>query len=204
MKLREGAGYASAAAFARSHNLNVTTYQHHENGNRGLTRKQAQAYADLHAVDVRALLYGDTGRDRGNVSISGYIIQDGVAAVDHPIDTSEISEGGALDVQVELPDFENLTAWRVLGNSLYPAYRDGDVIFHGPLAEISDRAPGLHGLECIVELPDGRKLLRQLIAQGDGKYTLIGYSTPPILNQVIMLAAPVEFVKRQTPASRAA
>jgi hypothetical protein len=55
----------------------------------------------------------------------------------------------------------------------------------------------------VVELQDGTRLLRQLIAQSDGRATLIRHSmtpVPPETDRVVVAASPIEFVQRQMPA----
>ncbi len=56
---REGAGYPTAAAFAKSHDLPESTYRSHENGARGLTLPSARLYADLLGVPWTWLMTGE-------------------------------------------------------------------------------------------------------------------------------------------------
>lgn len=67
----------SAASAARAMGIkNVSTYNHHENGRRGLTRKTARRYADFFKVNVDWLLYSKGPRDRhspaGSTSLEGF------------------------------------------------------------------------------------------------------------------------------------
>lgn len=58
-KAREQAGYDSAAAFARAHDLPEPTYRSHENGSRALTLRAARQYGPLLGVSSTWLMFGD-------------------------------------------------------------------------------------------------------------------------------------------------
>lgn len=57
---REGAGYRSAAAFARAFELSEATYRSHENGTRPLTIPASKQYAPCLGVTWQWLLFGET------------------------------------------------------------------------------------------------------------------------------------------------
>lgn len=181
------AGYETPAEFVRAHGLNPTTYYHHENGHRDISRDAAELYAKLLRIPAGALLYGELHPGQ-RVAIVGRIGAGGKA------------EAVAENNHVAWPDAERFVAHEVSDTDLYPAYRPGDVIFHLPLRSYSDRELALlHGLECLVDLDSGGRYLRQISVQADGRVTLIAYQAPPILNQRLRAAAPVEMVRRYVP-----
>jgi DNA-binding XRE family transcriptional regulator len=190
-RLREAAGYATAADFARAHDLNTTTYYHHENGRRELKASVARRYAALLKQPAGLLLYGERLQSVVAIPIVGKVADGGKIATvfdNHPMNQSVI-----------LPDAADLVGLIVVGNDLYPAYRDGDTVFHRPL-HIERFAPELlHGLECVVQLASGDILLRQIAVQTNGRLTLLAYHAPPLFDQDVVAIAPVELVQRHLP-----
>lgn len=180
------AGYETPAEFVRAHGLNSTTYYHHENGHRDISRDAAELYAKLLRIPAGALLYGELHPGH-RVAIVGRIGAGGKA------------EAVAENNHVAWPNSERFVAHEVCDTDLYPAYRPGDVIFHLPLRNyIARELHLLHGQECLVDVESGR-YLRQISVQPDGRVTLIAYQAPPILNQRLHAAAPVEMVRRYVP-----
>lgn len=51
--------YETAADAAAAHNWNLSTYRSHENGTRGLTKRNAPRYARAYGVPVTWLLHGE-------------------------------------------------------------------------------------------------------------------------------------------------
>ncbi len=82
----------------------------------------------------------------------------------------------------------------VRGDSMYPAYRDGQKIF------FSDRNVGvddLVGRECVLRLGNGQALLKVLRrGRTEGRFTLDGYNAPPLEDAEVVWARPVAWVKK--------
>jgi DNA-binding XRE family transcriptional regulator len=193
-RLREArtrAGYQSASEFARFANINYTTYAHHENGRREIKPDIARVYARLLSLPAGTLLYGEQTATRPSVRIMS---RTGAQGRIEPI----LSKSGKTPV-VELPDPWSLVGTQIVGDDLYPAYRDGDVVFHRALRTERYDPTMISGVECVVELQDGTVLLRHVTVQADGRATLSAYQTPPLINQIIVAAAPVEIVQRNLP-----
>lgn len=114
------------------------------------------------------------------------------------------SDGGrAYQSLVEnIPDPRDLDALPVVGNDLYPAFHNGDVVLHTPLTAVKRLDPALQGVECVVETDDGSCLVRTVTIQSDGRATLIGHAVPPLLNVRITAIAPVVMVVRHIPRRR--
>ncbi|MFI5022093.1 MAG: helix-turn-helix transcriptional regulator [Alphaproteobacteria bacterium] len=72
---RERAGYPTAAAFAKTHELTESTYRSHENGSRGLSMAAARLYAELLGVPWTWIMAGEppasSGEKAGERSAEG-------------------------------------------------------------------------------------------------------------------------------------
>lgn len=191
-RARMNAGFATAADFARHYGIKTTSYQHHENGHRDLTPDRAKLYAKFLKLPPGELLYGEQLRSLVDIPIVGSISSTGyIKAMSQ---TLEYDPPTAV-----LPDLTQLVGHRIEGNDLYPAYRDGDIVFHQKLIPGRFDLQDLHGLECVVETQAGDRMLRQVVGQPDGRATLIAYHAPPLLNQSLVAAAPIVIVKRNVP-----
>ena len=106
------------------------------------------------------------------------------------------AKGAGLD-EVEMP-FPGMSrsavAVRVRGDSMEPAYHDGDLIFY----DMNDNGDLMHliGKECVVSLADGRKFVKTLRRRATGAWYLLSYNAEPIMDIEIDWAAKVEWVKR--------
>ena len=78
---RDRAGYPTAAAFAKAHDLTESTYRSHENGSRGLTMAAARLYAELLGVPWIWIMAGDQPSAAGGKGGEG---SPGRAAAPHP------------------------------------------------------------------------------------------------------------------------
>jgi DNA-binding XRE family transcriptional regulator len=188
-RARIEAGWPSAIGFARAHGLNQTTYSHHENGRRQVSADVARMYARIFKLPAGTLLYGEQLHSIPRVRIVGRIGAEG--KIEAMIRTEKQAQ------TVTLPDPADMVAHVVCGDDLYPAYRNGDVVLHRALDRSEFDLALMHGQECVVEMADGRVLLRQITVQPDGKATLICYHAPPQFDQKIVAAAPIEFVQRR-------
>lgn len=190
-RARLEAGYSSAADFARAHSIKMTTYQHHENGRRDLKPEIAKAYARFLKVPAGTLLYGEQLHVIAEVPVVGVVTSAGMVEFN--------ATAGLPGVMAILPDPGTMVGLKIVGDALAPAYRDGDVVFHRALSRDRYNPSLLHGLECVVELVDGSKLLRQVSVQPNGNMTLIAHNAPALFNQQVVSAAPVEVVQRYLP-----
>lgn len=84
-------------------------------------------------------------------------------------------------------------AVRVRGDSMLPAYFDGDTIFYE-----STHSDFVHllGKECVVALKDGRRFVKQLRRTQNGQWYLHSHNAEPILGVEIEWAAKVRLIKR--------
>lgn len=107
-----------------------------------------------------------------------------------------IDRGSSLDAvqYVKAPKgFGAVEALEVRGDSMSPAYNEGDTIF---LSERHVALPILTAGEYVVELEDGRTFLKVVHPGREGRYTLISHNGPPIVDVVITRAAKVRYVRK--------
>lgn len=89
---------------------------------------------------------------------------------------------------------EGAVALDVHGDSMWPAYKNGDRIFY---VKICDFDTSYVGKDCVIELQDGRVLLK-ILRRGamEGLFNLDSYNQPPMENIKIKWACPVKWQKR--------
>jgi len=122
------------------------------------------------------------------IPVSGYI---GAGALVFNID----GEGGSKNIGFEKAPrgFGAVESLRVRGDSMYPVYKDGDLIF------IENRAsdfPLHRNTEYIIELSDGRRLLKMIEPAANGLYNLVAYNAPIELDVEIVNAQRVRYVRK--------
>ena len=84
-------------------------------------------------------------------------------------------------------------AVQVRGDSMLPVYRDGDLIYY----DVHQSPEELLGRDVVVELEDGRCMLKQLMAGAQpGFWTLLSHNAAPILDAKIVWAARVKWVQK--------
>lgn len=121
---------------------------------------------------------GKVGAGEEILSIDDFPLGEGLREIDAP------------------PGLENGCAVMVVGNSMFPRYRDGDYIVYNRTLGLD--LENCYGRECVVALSDGRRLLKIVEAsKRRGCVTLFSINTSfsPIPDAEIEWAAPVEWVK---------
>lgn len=114
----------------------------------------------------------------------------------------KVGAGGAIHFE-EDPDPEmvprppaavgKLVAAEVQGDSMYPRYDDGDIVYYK--REHEGVLPAYIGWHCVVHLADGGTFLK-ILEEGSeqGRYTLRSHNAAPMLNVEVLWASPVLFV----------
>lgn len=188
---RERAGYATAMQFTRANNLKYTTYAHHENGRRRIEPEVAELYERLLNMPPLSLLFGDQLPKATRVPIVGRVGTMGKVQA--------ISTAIQYPRAVSVPFSTDMVGTEVFGDDLYPMYRNGDVVFHRQLDRGRFNPDAVDGLECIVELENGEQLLRQVEMQHNGLFQLHAHQAPPLVDQRVVAASPIEMVHRRLP-----
>lgn len=183
---RKAAGFASASEAARRFDLSVQTLIAHENGTRNLRPEVAAKYARQFHTTAEWLLYGINPRE--GVPVVGYV---GAGAEVFPVD-SYVKGDGLRHVEQPPGSKEKYLAVEVRGDSMWPAYQNGDVLYYAKHAPSLSEAKGK---DCIVKLPDGPTLIKRVEVSGD-HITLLSHNAPPMTVRAIEWAAPVSFIKR--------
>lgn len=201
-KAREVAGARTAsegAALLKSRGVSISrdAYLQHENGTRGMARK-VEEYAQVFEVNPEWLLHGrnpppwaDPHRPAkpAEVPVIGYV---GAGAIAHYYELTQ----GELD-RVRAPDWATPTtvASEIHGASAGPWF-DGWLIFYDDVR--TPVTPDLFGEPCIVGLPDGRILFKEIRpSRTEGLFHLHSQFEEPILNVEITWAAAVKEIRKK-------
>lgn len=123
--------------------------------------------------------------EEGAVPVVGYV---GAGEEVHNFD-----DRGELD-WIEPKSGDLLThAVIVRGESMWPRYEEGTVLFYRPSDHV---APDCIGRTCIVQLADGRTLVKKLRAgSAPGLYTLVSFRAPEMVDCEIAWAARVRYTE---------
>ena len=178
--------FPTAKAAARAYGWKYPTYASHETGTRALMPDQAERYAKRLGVTAAWLLTG-TGGSRPMIPIKGYIQGGGevVSASVGPDQSSQIEAPPGAD--------DGWSGLIVQTDSMVPAYRAGDRVIYETPGDAADHI----GRECVVELPGGRRYLKQVLpGSTPGRYTLISYNAAPMIDEIVIWAARVRWVER--------
>jgi SOS-response transcriptional repressor LexA len=150
--------------------------------------------ADVLGVSVDWLLTGEDAETGSllsrKIQVVGYV---GAGAEVIAID--DHAHGSGLE-EVDCPWAQlgpSAVAVKVRGDSMTPAYFDGDLIFYD-----STQTDFTHlvGKECVVALADGRRFIKQLRRTELGHWYLHSHNAEPILGVKIKWAAKVRLIQR--------
>jgi len=163
-----------------------TSKQHYgrlESGETGLDPEWLKALAK--ALECRPIdLVPDLGEASIAVPLLGYV---GAGEKVFNYDDGELE-------RVEPPPAQSF-AVRVRGDSMWPAYREGDLLFYLP-SDTFDPQKCLYR-DCIVQVLEGPTYVKRIIPGPEpGTYTLTSYRAPEIIGVKIQWASPVLWIKR--------
>jgi len=147
--------------------------------------------AELDSMDVASLALAHDGGAR-MLPVLGYV---GAGAEVHMVDDNVKGQG--ID-EVEAPPgaSSRAIAVRVRGDSMLPAYHDGDHIVYDEQRSGDDLARYI-GRECVVRLQDGRTFIKT-VGRGatPGTWTLWSYNAAPMQDVIVEWAARVKWIER--------
>jgi transcriptional regulator with XRE-family HTH domain len=90
--------------------------------------------------------------------------------------------------------FGAVQALQIRGNSMWPAYRDGDWVF---IENRPTEFPLRRETDYLIDLADGRRLLKMVEpGQNEGRYNLVSYNAPIESDVEIVGAHQVRYVRR--------
>jgi hypothetical protein len=187
--LRIAAGYDRAKDAGNAIGVgSPVSYQHHESGQRNVTREKAKVYAKFYDVSASMILYGeDSASPTVKVPVTGTLGMH--FRIIKMRDSTEIA------TEIDPPPVmvhHKLEAIAVLDNKNYPEYRAGDAVYFEPGA----LPPGLAGKECVVEISNGERMICDVTEQANGLFTLTAKDRAPMTDMAINFAAPILWVRR--------
>jgi len=184
----------SQADFGKRFGVGQTTISKWESDRQEPEAKHLDVIASLE-MDDPDMPTADTAFATGNnplftlVPLVGYV---GAGAVVQMMDRG--AGTSAIDWVKAPKGFGAVEALSVRGDSMYPVYRDGDTVFYGGRAA---ELPIKMADEYVVELIDGRWLIKIVEPERDGLYTLTAYNSAPIRDVEIVQAFKVRYIRRR-------
>jgi len=183
---RSKAGFKSARSAALRFGWRPSTYAAHENGQNSFDAGQAVIYAKAFKAEAGWLYFGvgkqlqETGGYVYNPA--GYVYDQGAVSMilkslDEKIPAYSFFTQMPLDIQV----------FEIIDESLWPKYNISDLL----ICRLSENLESnkFIGSESIVEIEDGRILLRQIEAATDpAKFNLVSQKLPLIRSAVVKRA----------------
>lgn len=183
------AGFESQREAVERFGWNRNTYKSNENGLAPFSFEQAKAYAEAYGVEPQWLYDGSGPMRRSQgVPVAGYV---GAGAEAHLFAAGQ----GPLD-HVPGPDdtTASTVAVEIRGESLGPIFNEWLVFYDDVRSPVT---PDLHGRLCVVGLPDGRVLIKQVRPSRSraGLYDLLSQTEGPIRAQEVVWAAKVKSMR---------
>lgn len=172
---REKRGFKTAKDAAKFFGWNYETYAQHESGLRGISRV-AGRYAKAFRVSEGWLLTGEGVDAHTQVPVMGFL---GAGAVVEP-DYEQVPEEGLDTVDLPFPLPAEMIAFRVRGDSMLPAYKDGHIIV--VYKEPTKPVEAFFGEEAAVLTSDGRRFIKTIMRGQGGTVNLYSWNAQPIEN----------------------
>lgn len=123
------------------------------------------------------------------IPVVGYI------GAGHQVFTLEPESVGVMD-EVEAPPGADgdMAALRVRGNSMFPVYHEGDILFYRVVCNFDE---SYLNRDCVVKVENGLLLVKRLRrGNSPGRFHLESYNAPALENHLISWACPVLWVKK--------
>lgn len=184
----------SQTDFASRFGVDQSTISKWESGKQVPDSSHLDIIASLEAVEANGTEQNTLPTTGGSplftlVPVVGYV---GAGAV---VQMFERGAGSSAIEYIKAPKgFGAVEALEVRGDSMYPVYRNGDTIYFGGR---ETELPIKESDEYVVELKDGRILLKLVEPRGNGKYTLLAYNGAPINGVEIVKAFKVRYIRRR-------
>lgn len=158
-----------------------------ERGQRQLTQKWMERLAPVLGV-APADLMGDLVK---TVPVVGYV---GAGAEIYSIDDHQKGQGMYETSAPPQGASSTMVALVVRGDSMSPAYEDGDTIYYDEI--VTGDFTHLTGKRCVIRLVDGRTFIKKLRRNSNGEYWLQSHNDDPIIAPQIDWVAKVIWVQQ--------
>jgi transcriptional regulator with XRE-family HTH domain len=177
--------FRSAAAAARAIGMPISTYTQLESGIRDISKDYAERLSRFFPFTAGFLLFGD---EQPSGKIPNIRFGGAIGAGQMVLPSSDMD--GFIEGLIGVDGGE---AFEVVGDSMQPLAKPGDVVFFG-----APRHPKLLiGREAIVELVDGTRLFKTIErGSSTGRYDLLSYNSSPIRDVEIERAGPFLGLRR--------
>ncbi len=172
-KARIERGFDTAKDAARYFGWTYETYIQHEQGIRGISRA-ASKYAKAFRVSEAWLLTGEGDTQNKHVPIMGYL---GAGAEVEP-DFEQVPPEGLDQIEIPFPLPEDMIGFKVRGDSMLPAYKDGAIIV--VYREQQRPLTAFYGEEAAVRTSDGRRFIKTIMRGQNGSVNLLSWNANPI------------------------
>lgn len=170
--------------------LSVSYVSRLESGDRNLSVKNINLFADALSVDPRDVLSSDVESKRSVVAVMGRI---GAGAEILPED-EQVPPEGLYEIETPFPIPEDAIAFEVTGESMWPRYDPGDVIICWRQGVHVDE---VLGWEAAVKTSDGKRYLKRVLrGSTTGTYDLESHNAAPIRGVGIVWVAAIQSVIR--------
>lgn len=156
--------------------------------------KEIEQIAKLLRVSPNFLMFGNEGgeaRKKNTIRVQAVIGADNqLQPMENP--ESRFVEQPPVSGGLEL---RPTTSALIHGNSMWPVYHDGDVIFYND--EVTKRPEEVVGQECVVQLTDGSQYVKRVLnGSKPNLFTLASYNSPEIVDVGIDWCAPIIWIRK--------
>lgn len=196
---RFGAHRGAATEAAKYLRIPYSTFQHHEAGTRGIKDSELTVYAAAYRVNLPWLDHGygpelrgqDAVQTKTSVEIMGFV---GAGAEVSP-EFEQVPPEGIEKIDLPLAVPEEIIGFQVIGDSMLPAYRDGDAILVWREQQLPTTS--FYGQEAAVRTADGRRFLKEIQRSGEsGRFNLYSHNASLIENVIIEWVGEIYLVVR--------